>query len=83
MKHKLLRLVDKLFRNMLRLHYVVPSVEWSFCNMRKLGFDPKFIMDIGAFDGDWAALASGESPNASILMLEAQEHKRPILEEGK
>lgn len=83
MKHKLLRLLDKLFGNALRQYYEVPSMEWSFRNMRKLGFDPKFIVDIGAFNGGWTAMARAEFPDATILMLEAQETKRPILEEMK
>lgn len=83
MKHKILRLIDKLFGDMLRQHYEVPSMEQSFRNLRKLGFRPRFIIDIGAFDGGWATMARTEFPEASILMLEAQENKRAVLEAVK
>lgn len=55
-------------------------MEASFRNLRKLGFDPQFIIDIGAFQGEWTAMAREEFPAAFILMLEAQENKRPGLE---
>lgn len=83
MRNKVLRVIDKLFGDALRRHYEVPSMESSFRNLRKLGFAPQFIVDIGAFNGEWAALARGEFPEASVLMLEAQENKRPILEAVK
>ncbi len=80
MKSKLLRLIDKLIGPALRNHYQAPSMEWSLGNMRKLGFNPRFIVDIGAFQGEWTAMAKTEFPHASVLMLEAQESKRPALE---
>ncbi|QTN32169.1 FkbM family methyltransferase [Akkermansiaceae bacterium] len=83
MRKKILRFIDKLFGNAIRQNYEIPSMEWSFRNMTKLGFDPKFILDIGAFNGGWAALAHSEFPEATILMLEAQEGKRSVLERIK
>ena len=80
MKHKLLRLIDKLVGPALRNHYDAPSMEWSFRNLRRLGFDPRFIVDIGAYNGEWTAMARAEFPEASFLMLEAQEDKRQIME---
>ena len=80
MKRKFIRLFDRLIGPALREHYEVPSMEWSFRNMLKLGFDPKFIVDIGAFDGGWTKMAQEEFRNASILMMEAQQAKQPGLE---
>jgi len=80
MKKKFIRLIDKLLGPAIRNHYDAPSMEWSFRNMRRLGFDPKFIVDVGAFNGEWTAMALAEFPEAIVLMLEAQENKRQIME---
>ena len=80
MKHKILRLIDKLFGQELRAYYEVPSMKASFRNLQRLGFDPRFMVDIGAFQGEWTTMALTEFPAASVLMLEAQENKRPTLE---
>jgi len=67
MKRKLIRLLDKLVGPTLRNHYQAPSMEWSFRNMRRLGFHPQFIVDIGAFEGEWTAIARKAFPEASVL----------------
>lgn len=56
MKAKFLRLLDKAFGPQLRRHYEVPSMEWSLQNMHRLGFEPRFIIDIGAFHGEWTTM---------------------------
>ena len=68
MNQKFLRLIDKIFGSTLRNFYEVPSMERSFQNMRKLGFTPQFIIDIGAFNGKWTYMALAVFPEASILM---------------
>lgn len=49
-----------------------PSVEWSLKNMRQLGFRPSWVVDIGAYRGEWTELAHSIFPESSFLMLEAQ-----------
>lgn len=80
MKQKFFRLIDKLLGPAIRNRYDAPSMEWSFRNLRRLGFDPRFIVDVGAFNGEWTAMALAEFPEANVLMLEAQENKRPLME---
>lgn len=63
--------------------FQVPSMEWSLRNMRRLGFDPPGIVDIGAYEGEWTSMARSVFPEASFLMIEAQEAKRPKLEAVK
>jgi FkbM family methyltransferase len=58
-------------------------MDWSLANMRRLGFRPSRIVDIGAYKGEWAEMAGAVFPEASVLMLEAQENKRATLEERK
>lgn len=51
--------------------------------MRRLGFAPAFILDIGAYKGEWSVLVRQVFPEAEILMLEAQEERIPDLEATK
>jgi len=61
----------------------VPTNVWSLSNLRRLGFAPKLILDIGAYKGEWATMVRPIFPEAEILMLEAQEERIPDLEAAK
>jgi FkbM family methyltransferase len=56
------------------------SMEWSLGQLYRLGFRPSTIVDVGAFQGDWARIASNAFPEASVLMIEAQENMTGALE---
>jgi len=60
-----------------------PSNSSSFCNMRRLGFLPKLILDAGAYKGEWTTMMRRIYPAAFFLMLEAQEERIPDLERIK
>jgi FkbM family methyltransferase len=62
-------------------YFQAPSMELSLKNMRRLGFSPTTIIDVGAHIGEWSLLANAIFPEASVLMLEAQENKTPALDE--
>jgi len=47
------------------------------------GFRPKFILDVGAYIGQWTRMAHSIFPDAQIIMFEAQDSKRAFLEEVK
>lgn len=51
--------------------------------MRRLGFRPAGVVDIGAYKGEWTVMARGIFPEATFLMLEAQESQRETLEQVK
>ncbi len=61
----------------------VPSMDWSLENMRRLGFRPRGVLDIGAYLGEWTEATRKIFPDASYLMLEAQADKREALEKVK
>jgi len=61
----------------------VPTNVWSLGNMRRLGFAPKFILDIGAYKGEWSTMVRPIFPEAEIMMLEAQEERIPDLDLAK
>jgi FkbM family methyltransferase len=87
--HPLLKLAAKTvpdslkqrFKEDLTRYFQAPSMELSLKNMRRLGFSPTTIIDIGAHIGEWSCLANNIFPAASILMIEAQENKAPALDQ--
>lgn len=86
--HPLLRFAAKIvpgslkqcLKDDLTRYFQAPSMELSFRNMRRLGFRPSTIIDIGAHIGEWSLLANTIFPEASILMLEAQDGKAAALD---
>jgi hypothetical protein len=68
-------------RQRLRDHFRAPNLEWSLKNLRRLGFQPKTALDVGAFKGEWTAAVRDVFPQASVLMLDAQESRRVDLEQ--
>ena len=64
----------------LKNRHNIPSMEWSLMNLRKLGIDPVFAIDVGAFEGEWTRIFKKIFPRAKMLMIEAQEEKAQTLE---
>lgn len=50
----------------------VPQMFWSILNIKKNGFEPEFIVDAGAFMGEWTLDCRKIYPNSKILMIEGQ-----------
>jgi FkbM family methyltransferase len=63
----------------LKFQYNVPDMYWSLKNLHNNGFNPKQVLDIGAFEGEWTKMASSIFTEASFLMFEAQESKKNML----
>ena len=55
------------------------SMRSSLGNMRRNGFSPASIIDVGAYQGDWSRMARGIYPNVPIYMLEANPETAPFL----
>lgn len=45
----------------------------SLVRLRQAGFDPRLILDIGAFTGAWARMCAEVFPSSVIVMVEPQE----------
>jgi FkbM family methyltransferase len=65
-------LIPKDFKNNLKNKLGVPSQQKSLENIRKLGFSPKYCLDIGAYEGGWTRDFKKIFPNCKILMIEGQ-----------
>jgi FkbM family methyltransferase len=57
----------------------VISMQASLDNLRRNGFYPAAIIDVGAFQGDWSRMVRRIYPNTPIHMLEANPEKEPLL----
>lgn len=62
--------------------------EWSWLDsslqaLKDRGFAPRTILDIGAYQGEWTRTAKAIFPEASVIMVDAQEGKRPFLQKVK
>jgi len=50
----------------------IPTLEGSLQIMRRNGFAPSTVIDIGAYAGDWTRLCKRLFPNSYVLMVEPQ-----------
>jgi FkbM family methyltransferase len=67
------------FKRSVKEHLGVPSLHWSLQNLKKKGFNPTQVVDIGAYEGGWTKDFLEVYPQSNILMIEAQQKKEPIL----
>ena len=74
-------LIPERAKRILKDHLGVPSLESSLRNLRQCGFKPGFVIDVGAYHGDWTVLAKSIWPTASVLMLEANPDRAKNLAE--
>lgn len=61
----------------------VPNMFRSLENLKKLGFNPHVIVDVGAYEGEWTKRVSEIFPVSKCLMVEAMESKEKVLKKIK
>lgn len=80
-KQTVLALIPNYIIKQIKSKLGVPNQEDSLLRLKKLGFYPKTILDIGAYEGNWALEISNIFPKSPILMIEGQANKKSILSE--
>ena len=70
----------KILKEKIKKRAGVPNIFTSLERLKKNGFEPFHILDIGAFEGEWSRLTSKIFPNSSILMFEALAKKKKNLD---
>ena len=60
-------------------HAFAPNMGMALADAKARGLNPRTIIDIGAFEGDWARMAAATWPGAKITMVEANDEKRELL----
>ena len=58
----------------------VPPEEEAYQRLKSKGFKPAFMIDVGAYQGEWTRLARRVFPDVPALMIEAQAAKRTFLD---
>lgn len=58
----------------------IPAEEQAYLRLREKGFRPASIVDVGAYEGHWTRMARQVFADVPVLMVEAQEAKRPFLD---
>lgn len=53
----------------------------SLTHLRTIGFQPRTAIDVGAYEGEWAALCRSVFPDCAVLMIEPQQSKQRSLHE--
>lgn len=82
-----LQMIDSFLKNFFSHKYKrkvkeslgVPSFHWSLQNLRRKGFNPGSVVDVGAYEGHWALDFLEVFPSSRILMVEAQRRKEVSL----
>ena len=60
---------------------VFPELRNTLRVLMQRGFRPQFVIDVGAYHGEWTKQFSEIFPESKVLMIEAQEGKRETLTE--
>ncbi len=76
----LLRLLPEGWKEKMRRRAGAVTLRSRLENLRRAGFQPRQIIDAGAFQGDWAGVAQGVFPGASLLLIEPQPQLAPHLQ---
>lgn len=57
------------------------ALEHFFATVKNIGFEPTYIIDVGANHGRWTRKALTYFPNAAVTMIEPQEHLKADVED--
>ena len=74
-----LGILPKNVKRRLGVHLGAPDLEWSLRQLRRFGFCPKHILDVGAFEGGWATMCLQMFPASHITCIEPQEASQRTL----
>lgn len=78
--HLIKKLLPFKWKRQIKEDLGVPSLHWSLQNLKKKGFQPNVVFDIGAYEGFWTLELLEVFPTAKVLMIEAQEKKVRFLQ---
>lgn len=67
------------FQEVATNHLFAPDMRLGLEFLKRKGVSPKSILDIGAYEGNWAKMALSVWPEAAITMIEANPEKAPII----
>ncbi len=76
---RLLNLIPVSFKRKIKLKLGAPHLYWSIENLKKNGFNPKVIADVGAYKGEFTEEVIKIFPDADYYLFEANPEREPDL----
>ena len=73
------RLLPERLKRKIKVALGVPDMEASLLNLKRCGFSPKNVIDVGAYTGEWSQMCRRLFSDARILMIEPQSGSRETL----
>jgi len=67
------------FQRLATKYLFAPHMEFGLQSLAERGFNPSTILDVGAFEGNWAEMALRVWPRANIIMVEAHPEKAEFI----
>ena len=77
---QLLRILPPEFKRRLGVLFGAADLRWALTELRRFGFSPVHVLDVGAFVGDWARICLEIFPSSHILCIEPQDATQPQLQ---
>lgn len=74
------KLLPHWYKRQIKEQLGVPTLHWTFENIKRLGFKPSFVVDCGAYEGHWTEDFLEVFPGTKLLMLDAQSSKQEKLQ---
>jgi FkbM family methyltransferase len=74
------KILSPTYKRSIKERLGVPSMHWSLQNIKQMGFEPAFVLDIGAYEGYWTRDFLEVFSSSKVLMLEAQKSKEAKLQ---
>ena len=75
------RLLPMGLQSRIKWTLMIPDQLASLRHMRDAGFNPKAVVDVGAYVGKFAKMAKDVWPDAGVIMFEPQPDKQAGLEQ--
>jgi FkbM family methyltransferase len=77
---KLIALLPESVRSKLSVHLGKPDLRFTLLQLRRFGFRPGNVLDVGAYLGDWTRLCLDVWPDASAVCVEPQQGAQDSLQ---
>jgi FkbM family methyltransferase len=59
---------------------IAPNMTWGLKTMAARGFNPRTVIDIGAYEGEWSVTAQDIWPSSKVIMVEPNSEKTAKLQ---
>jgi len=77
----LLTLMPSEWKKTASIYLGAPHVQWSLGQLKRFGFEPCHVLDVGAFQGKWARTCAAVFPQVQITCVEPQDELQSKLRE--